>query len=143
MRITKYMLFASIYGVLLLAVSLAADQLGSASFAAATGWVAPFAVAPLALLAAARVGHLTKPGIAVTSVILAAVMCLTTVGILIAVAVPVVGGPTLDDIARMFSSYFTIGGWGLLLGFVALVAAPLLWETVLASIKGSRETAAA
>jgi len=142
-RISPYIVFAISYGTLLLLVGLAADQLGSEALTAAVGWSVPFAVAPLALLVAMRLGHLSSPGVAITSAILAAIIGAATVGILIAIAVPVVGRPTLDYITSMFASYFTIGGWRLLLSFGLLVAAPLLWAPLLLSRQAPSAQAAA
>jgi len=142
-RITPYVVFAIAYGALLLLVGLAADQLGSEALMAAVGWSAPFAIAPLALLVAMRLGHLSSLGVAITSAIVAVIIGAATVGILIAVAVPVVGGPTLDYIAGMFASYFTIGGWRLLLSFGFFVAAPLLWSLLLLSRQAPSAQAAA
>jgi hypothetical protein len=142
-RLAAYFVFAAIYGGLLLLAGFIADQFRSEALRDVAGWAVPFAAAPLALLAAMRLGSLSRMGIAASSTILATVMCLTTVAILIAIAVPAVGEPTLDYIASMFASYFTIGGWGLLLSFVLFVAAPLLWAVALTSIKASSATAAA
>lgn len=78
-----------------------------------------------------RLGQLSIRGVAITSILLAVVIAATTVGILIAIAVPVVGGPTIEYIARTFASYFAIGGWRLLLSFASFIAAPLLWRPLL------------
>jgi len=142
-RITPYIAFAFGYGALLLLAGLAADQLGSGALTAAVGWLAPFAVAPLALLAAVRLGHLSSSGVAITSAILAVVIGAATVGILIAIAVPAVGRPTVHYIASMFASYFAIGGWRLLLSFGIFVAAPLLWGLLLLSRPAHTARAAA
>lgn len=141
-RITAYVVFAAIYGGLLFLVELAADQFTSGSLGSAATWAAPFAAAPFALLGALRLGHLSNRGLAVTSVILAACACVATVGILVALAVPVVGGPTFEYTAGMFVSYFTMGGWRLLLSFGLLVVAPLLWAASFRSRHSSAPRAA-
>lgn len=141
-RLAAYFVFAVVYGGLLLLASFLADQVRPEARDVA-GWIAPFAAAPLALLAAMRLGSLSRTGIAASSTILAAVVCLATVALLVAIAVPAVGEPTLDYVAGMFASYFTIGGWRLLFSFVLFVAAPLLWAVALTSIKASSATAAA
>lgn len=128
---TAYVVFAMIYGGLLLLAGFAADQFNSTALGSAVTWIAPFAAAPFALLSAIRLGDLSNLGIAVTSIILAACACVATVGLLVANAVPAVGGPSLEYIAGMFASYFTIGGWRLLLSFGLLVAVPLLWAAPL------------
>lgn len=142
-RVIPYVVFAMTYGALLLLGGLAADQLRSEALAAAVGWSAPFAIAPLALLVAMRLGHINSLGVAITSTIVAVIMGAATIGILIAIAVPVIGGPTIDYIASMFVSYFTFGGWRLLLSFGLFVAAPLLWALLLLGRQAPSAQAAA
>ena len=142
-RITAYVVFAAVYGGLLLLAGFAASQFNSKALGSTVTWVAPLAAAPLALLIAARLERLSNLGIAVTSIILAVCACVATVGIFIAMAVPVVGGPTFEYIARMFASYFTIGGWSCCLAFGLLVAAPLLWATLFLSRRSPAPSAAA
>lgn len=142
-HLTAYMVFAALYGGLQLAAVVALDRPGSEAFAAAAGWAMPFAAAPLALLAAARFGRLTRPGVAVASVGLALLVCCMTVAVSFAVAIPALGGPDPGHLGGMFVSYFTIGGWRLLLGLVLFVAAPLLWATWLPGLEASRAPAAA
>ena len=126
-RLTAYFVFAGIYGGLLLLAGFAADELNSEVLGAAATWSAPFAAAPLALMASMRLRHLSNVGIAFSSVILAVIACTATIGILLAIAIPVAGSLTFEFVAGMFTSYFTIGGWRLLLSFGLLLAAPLLW----------------
>ena len=142
-RFAAYIMFAATYVVLVLIAGIAADQAGSETLRVATGWVAPFAAAPLALMVAARFGRLGCLGVAVTSTIVAAFAVLANVGVFVAIAVPVVGGPTISYLADMFASYFTIGGWRLLLGFVLITAAPPLWVVLLMGLRASRAPAAA
>lgn len=126
-HIAAYVVFAVVYGGQLLLAGFAADQLNSKALEAAMPWAAPFATAPFALLIAMRLGYLSNLGIAVTSFMLGVCACVATVGILVA-AVPIVGEPTFEYVIGMFASYFIIGGWKLALGFILLVAAPLLWS---------------
>lgn len=142
-RFAACIVFAIIYGLLLLLTGIATDQFGPGAFGVAAGWIAPFVAAPLALMVATRFGRLTYLGVAITSTILAALVVLTTVGILVAIAVPAVGGPTLGYIVSMFASYFTIGGWRLVLSLVLFIAVPPLWLALLLSLKTSRAPAAA
>jgi hypothetical protein len=119
-RPIAYVVFAGIYGGLLLSAGFAADQFKSEALGGAVTWAAPFAVAPFALLTAMRLGRLSKLGLVATSLMLMVCTWAATVAILVAIAVPVVGGPAYEYVAGMFASYFVIGGGQLLLSSVFL-----------------------
>lgn len=107
------------------------------------GWIEPFVTAPLALWVAKRLGVVSRLGVTVTSAVLVACIWVAVVGILVGIAVPAVGPVGPGYVLRAFARFFALGGWSLLLGAGTMIAAPLLWSTLLLGPREPRVSAAA
>lgn len=130
-RFTPHVAFFFVYAGLLHLAGFAVEQVGLKTFGDTIGWIAPFFAAPIALLAAGRFGRMGGAGVAVTSSLLVVLVSIAIVGILVWIAIPVVGPVDVDYVLRAFKRYFTLGGWSLLWSALIMVGAPLLWSRIL------------
>lgn len=128
-RFTPYIIFVATYGGLLLLAGLAALVVDAATLYFINAWIAPVVAAPIALLLAMRSGQPTHLGIGISAFAFAACICLATVGVFIVIAIPT-GVLTTVQALGMFPTYFSLGGWSLLLSYLLLIAAPLLWSVI-------------
>lgn len=130
-RATPYVVFIAAYAGLLLLAGFAALSFDSTALDFISTWVAPLVVAPLALLLAMRLGRPSSVGIAVSSLAFATGVCVATVGVFIVIAIPT-GELTVPQAFGMFPTYFSIGGgWMLLLSYLLVIGAPVLWSAFL------------
>lgn len=126
-RFIPYITFVATYGGLLLLAGLAARAVDAGALDFISVWIAPVVAAPIALLLAKRSGQPTRLGIGVSALAFAACICIATVGIFIIIAVPT-GVLTVVQALGMFPTYFSLGGWTLLLSYLLVIAAPLPWS---------------
>jgi hypothetical protein len=130
-RIIPHIAFFFAYAALLFLWGFIAEQLGLDETDNPLWRIAPFVAAPLALLVAMRLGDIGSVGVAVASVLLVFLTCAATVAILVAIAVPIVGGPTPGYVWHAIVTFLSLGGWPLLSAAFTLVAAPVLWSVFL------------
>lgn len=130
-RFTPHVAFFFVYAGLLYLGGFAVEQMGPKAFSGVIGWIAPLFAAPIALLAAGRLGRLSGVSVAVTSAVLVVLVSITIVGILVWIAIPAVGPVDVDHVLRAFKRYFTLGGWPLLWSALIMIGAPLLWSRIL------------
>lgn len=121
---------------------IALDQVDSKELARILAWLVPVVTAPLAIQVARRAGAVSTTGVAIAAVTLAACVCIATVGVFVAIAVPAVGAIGPGYVARAFRRYFTLGGWPLLLDYGFLIVSPLAWAALLRGRQSANRGAA-
>lgn len=141
-RTLPYFVFAVTYPGLLFVASFAEEKLGSGAVEGILEWWLPAALAPLALLVSARLGTLTSAGVALTSFIVVIFVVAAILLILVAIAVPTVGSPTVAYVSQTFVRFLALSGWFFWLNALMLVAVPWLWSLLLFR-RGSHATRAA
>ncbi|MFC3552525.1 hypothetical protein ACFOLC_16110 [Lysobacter cavernae] len=114
----------TVFGLIYFAISFGVSVLISGADAgpmeAAFGQIVPVATAPLALLAALRLGALSKAGVAVVSLVVELASYLAIWGIYHSLAVPVGGSVSFFAPAQQ-------GGWLLAFNVVLFVSSPVVW----------------
>lgn len=130
-RVMPHVAFFLSYAGLGILATTALGEIGSNELTGLLAWAVPVVVAPLALLTARAVGTITIVGVAVAALSLAVCLFVATVGILVAIAVPVIGPATPGHVTRAFGGYLALGGWRLLFSLCLFVAAPVAWSALL------------
>ncbi len=120
----------AVFALIYFALSFGASVLLSGPVAGTTeallGQIVPIATAPLALLAALRLGALSKAGVAAASLIVELASYCTIWGIYYSLAVPTEGSVSFWAPAQQ-------GGWLLALSTVLFVLSPVVWLHFLGS----------
>lgn len=124
MKTTRpYIAFALVYLAAGLALTFGLEAVEPLAGAYWIGFLTPVVSAPIAILAARRLGELSMPGLAVSALACALVVPVVTWLLLHNIAVPAGGSVSLF-------AFYAVGGWPYVLAAVWSVICPLVWYRV-------------